>query len=249
MASLRRRLDDALILERPGDKNSGFLPYSKLQELLNEKEVLEVLTWIKPKRKRKLRNPVSDLTAFICSEAGALRTFAALIWEEIVGSIDDFYENNVTDAMLPFGADPDYAVHSFSTDPTRPSDLTSVFGNDTYWTDSKIDAFCSTQWRLLAPVFHEERFDYSFRDQVRMPFIPMSKDDQYTRETHFSRVKKRLIHRAHLRVGQEAVRSNVKRCLRLKFLFSDFTSAFLAQFSRASFGSRQGVARIEHGCQ
>ncbi|KAF6803119.1 tol-like protein [Colletotrichum musicola] len=193
MGSLRRRLKEAMILENPEEPNSSFLPYSDLQKLLSEKEVSEILL----RRKHKLRHKVSDLTSFICARGGARRTFAALVYEELVGSVDDFYDNNFTDDMLPVVIGSDYLVHSTNSDPSRSSGLANIFGNDDYWTESKVESFChSTQWCFLAPVFDETKFKYSFLRSTRMPFIPIG---EVKRDSNFSTVERCLIHRAHLR--------------------------------------------------
>lgn len=184
MGGLRKLLKAAMVMpDGPDSASSAFLPDSVLRKLINESNVAEVLA----EHQAELRNGAAKLTSYICARGGAMKIFATLVWDENEDLIDKFFNNGITDAMLP--------LHESA----------SIFSKG--WKDSKIEHFCGTQWRFLAPVFHERQFDYFFDGRCRIPLIPNSENRKARRYSHFSIVDKWLIHEHHIQISPNTVRT------------------------------------------
>ncbi|KAF9878695.1 protein kinase domain-containing protein [Colletotrichum karsti] len=68
-----------------------------------------------------------------------------------------------------------------------------------------IDFFCdNAQWRFLAPVFREKQFKYDFHPKCPMPYLTPSLDRKAGhKDSHFSVVEQRCIHKDHLKKGSK----------------------------------------------
>lgn len=187
--ALTRKDFKDLMMEPTGPNR--FVPHSSIEKLMRKENVeatlrIEGSGW---------RVDVKHLITFVCNEANVL--FAILVYMERIRDIEHFYEIKFTDRMLPVTCDFD------DRNASEISPIIEKAFDEKIWTARELEYFCIyDQWSFLSPVFEEETFHYQFNDKYHMPFVGSA---IVTKETNFSTVEKRRVHRDHLRVGSRIV--------------------------------------------
>ncbi|KAF2106153.1 hypothetical protein BDV96DRAFT_655024 [Lophiotrema nucula] len=187
------RMDEEMVLPNSG---SCFYPVSLLDELIREDVVSRIL------KDYNLSDRQPQLTRFVCTKAK--RVFAILIACEQVPLMTRFFENRFTDEMLPVGP----GFFSGSSEQAEIESFTTRFANLTIvkntfdrrsWRYRDLQYFHrDRQWPFISPIFTEKDFRYLFHEQSHMPF--MEENAEIWKDTNFSLVEKRRIHRDHLKI-------------------------------------------------
>jgi hypothetical protein len=207
MGSLRDKIKDALVLRH--DHTQYFLPEGVLEGLLSERAVTGVLE----PYKSKLQIDIPELTHFV--QKKAKKMFAILVYIQKAILIQDFYKNKLTDESLPLQYQSGNNEHTSEYNTrARNRILQSLseglkgldIDRDTFrprkWSEITTEDFCNIhQWTFLAPVFKEGKFRYQFHEHIRMPFLKKGGK----RESNFSVVQERVVHRHHLLVSSGTV--------------------------------------------
>jgi hypothetical protein len=197
MANLYRRIKESMELKTT--TSTCFLAESLLKELICESTVKTAL------EQHGLETNVSEIAAFIRDKGR--RLFAILVYAGQAKQIEKYYENGFTDDLLPVKVksrnDNGYTLESLAT---KGANLKAVDATFSSWDEQAIDHFCEVaQWPFLAPVFREEKFQYAFYEESRMPFL----DLRSVTESNFSIVSEGYIHRDHLQIQTD---SKIVRC-------------------------------------
>lgn len=159
-------------IQKPLDgSRSGFIPLSKLHDIINETSVSQELTEAAPGTPF---NVVQDKSRLICNEFR--RVFAILSLLDRIQDMEYFIEDNVCDTTLPL-----VKISSAEGKPNlRPKlSQTTVLSCLQEWSPSLLDMFEDMQWKVLAASFlgsdhgagsRELRF-YSFDDKTVLPWM------------------------------------------------------------------------------
>jgi hypothetical protein len=190
-------MDEEMILP---NESSCFYPDNLLQELICKEVVSKIL------EDNKIPGDRPILTDFICTKAK--RVFAILLSCEQASLIMQFSKCGFTDDMLPVGL----GIHSGSSDAmesfsmrSKDDEIVKNMFDDPVWSYRKRREFYKDrQWPFLSPIFTEEVFRYKFHEECHMPF--MEKKAEIRKDSFFSYVERRRIHRAHLRISLSIVR-------------------------------------------
>jgi len=189
---LRDKLRAEMVLKQRTDLS--FIPEGVLKELITKNDVQTAL------RKHRLSSDISKVADFVCDKA--IRLFAILVWNESEILIEQFYKFDFGDQNLPVEVDID-DDNDYVEASTFVSGKSIVIKKHPFnfdpWTDRVLNYFCDfEQWCFLSPVFNDGVFRYHFHKRHRIPFVDLRPG--VTKETNFSIVEERRIHRRHLQV-------------------------------------------------
>jgi hypothetical protein len=161
-----------------------YLPESSIDRLITAETIRDELC--------SIETHVSDgLLDFIL--ARAKRIFATLAFIDRAGRIEQFFQRNFSDDMLPIAVVAGTkAVNSLP----RETVLTDIFSS---WDASDLVRFSQVQWQYLAPVFIEGDFQSSLHRDCPLPITSL--DSVNTRTGSFSLVRKVTVHPGHLRLS------------------------------------------------
>jgi hypothetical protein len=189
-------MDEEMILP---NTNSCFYPDNLLQELICEEVVSKIL------ESNNIQRNKPGLTRFICTKAK--RVFAVLLSCEQVSLITQFYICDFTDDMLPVG--PGFhsgssEMESFSMAFANLKIVKHTFDPAVWDYRKKREFHKDRQWPFISPIFNGEEFRREFHTNCPMPF--METEAEICKDSYFSQVEKRRIHRGHLRIGRTIVK-------------------------------------------
>jgi hypothetical protein len=174
-------------------KELRFVPNTALEDMFRRNDVAESLQKIRS----SLQTEISTLVSFVCDKA--TKIFAILAWTQAEALIEQFYEHQFVDDLLPicYDTDDEGNVKVFSYKPYGKVPIKNHPFNNDEWTERNVEHFCyDDQWPFLSPVFRENHFRYDFPESIHLPFVDSSYMSQ--KESFFSVVKERRIHRDHL---------------------------------------------------
>jgi hypothetical protein len=189
-------MDEEMILP---NTNSRFYPDNVLQELIREEVVSKIL------ERSNIRANGPDLTRFICTKAK--KVFAVLLSCEQVPLITQFYTCKFTDDMLPVG--PGFysgssEMESFSAPLANLKIVKDTFESTVWGYREKREFHLTQQWPFISPVFTAQEFRRQFHENCPMPFMEI--EAKICKDSHFSHVEKRRVHRDHLQIGCSIVK-------------------------------------------
>jgi hypothetical protein len=196
---LRKVIKDQMVLHEKHDLR--FLPEKTLKQLLGKQEIMETLRKLKPPP----QTDIPTLASFVCDKV--IKLFAILAWSEVEYLIEQFYLHGFGDEHLPIGYNSNGhgAETVFSQQSGNGSPVDDHPFKYHYWTERHLELFCDEdQWHFLSPVFSENQFRYTFPNSIRMPFVDLCARSQ--KESFFSVVQERRIHRDHLQTSNYIVR-------------------------------------------
>ncbi|KAF7173146.1 hypothetical protein CNMCM5623_005369 [Aspergillus felis] len=161
-----------------------YVPLSSLRELITESKVEDIL------REEGL---VQDLHA----EAQArrivqtsMKLFAILVSRKRGADILKFLDEGISDTDLPFVMKP---ARTGSERMTLQTNGGRDIRTPTEWTDSEVKNLAKKQWRMLAPVFEQDKhYDFPLAQ-----ILPFTNSGQIKIESGFSEVFRAFIHPAH----------------------------------------------------
>ncbi|KID95966.1 hypothetical protein MAJ_08107, partial [Metarhizium majus ARSEF 297] len=190
----------------------AFVPISALNEILTKENIETIL--------KSCSNVISpagispdpvppDLFSFIPNDAA--RCFAILLSIGQPEQISDFQSLGFTDAQLPIAWNPNVTARGRTTAAEGISVLESAISQNLYrsknaawtvfggWETQQILSFCSSQWRFLAPVFNDDKFEYALEPSTPMPFFQDNIDSNLANGSVYN-VYEAVIHSAHMDV-------------------------------------------------
>jgi hypothetical protein len=176
-----------------------FIPATSLKSVIGKEEIAKALKGSQP-------SPDTDITTlvpFVCEEA--TRIFAMLAWNNAENLIEQFYEHDFRDDLLPIGCNTrdmnNFQAFSYKTGGRSPIENHPF--NYTQWTERNLEHLCDDQWLFLSPVFTRNQFRYDFHESIRLPFVDRGFKSQ--KESFFSVVQEWRIHRDHLQTSDHMV--------------------------------------------
>lgn len=183
----------------PPNSDTCFYPDNLLQELICEDVVSRML------EKHNITVNRSELTHFICTKAK--RVFAILLSYEQVPLIKQFCLCKFTDDMLPVGpgilsGSPE--MESLSMASANLRIVKKTFDPEVWSYRNKRDFYNNQQWPFISPIFSDDVFRRDFHQKFRMPFMEVKAE--VFKDSNFSVVEKRRVHRGHLRIGHTIVK-------------------------------------------
>lgn len=189
-------MDEEMMLP---NSNSCYYPDNLLQELIREDVVSQIL------KRSNIKTNQIELTRFVCTKAK--RVFAILISCEQVELIVQVFQCKFTDEMLPVGPGIRSGSSEMESFSAAFADLTII--KPTFdrkvWSYGKLREFYrDRQWPFISPIFSDKPFRRDFHEQCPMPFIEINAE--VSKDSNFSLVEKRRVHRDHLRIGRTIVR-------------------------------------------
>jgi hypothetical protein len=206
-----------IAMEPEDDDAPKFVPESVLKRIVNPKSVEKVLedhiANLQATREPP-RTPISDLIKFFTTKA--FKVFAILAENDSLHLVEQFYQNDFRDDMLPVRKKPstantgDREIESFNTGDgvdeiareRVQEQVRNVFryGGESPWgPDSRLinKFYQEWQWPFIPPVFSEDKFRYEFPVQVHLPFTKSgSKKDSAV--SFYSYVHEKSVHVDHV---------------------------------------------------
>jgi len=174
-------LETSLFEERP----QKFLPLSHLDSLITEKSVRDTLK-LSTKDRR-----AAKLVRWICEEARKLFVVVVQTFTDkdnlMLSAMKKFKNANFADKDLPA---PPFQWNSARADKSGWRD--ERFPKT--WSLGSLVKFHDMQWRVLAPIFEEEKFHYDLDPNTILPII--WKEDRH-QSGNFSKVFKAELHKLH----------------------------------------------------
>lgn len=186
----------------------GFLPVTRLSELVTSVSVRDILNYLLANEAPNLPLPqgiprdryIDNLTRFAVDEARQI--FAILVMMQVPWHIQSFYSQKLGQSTLPVTQ---YDLGSIFLIGDRLDETPS-------WSYADIAQFCSLQWGFISPVLQDGVFERELWEHDQMPytkFCPLSGSDDPVLDgdgliKHAgagpgnSEVEHRCIHRDHL---------------------------------------------------
>lgn len=188
--SLARTLEESIF-----DHRKEFFPHGSVDKIITRERVRETLESgrrrlpsTETQESRKAEQKVLDKLADFISGRGkkifAIMLFSNISNRDIRQAISQFQQMGLDDDNLPLTEDDTKAVFF--------SDTTKMYRKP--WNHVRVKAFCSNQWKFLAPVFDGRKREMALHSNSILPF---TKASQRTGMGTFGEVHQVTIHPAH----------------------------------------------------